>query len=445
MNMGDKSPRLSVKGRSLHTLKGDGDDTVSSSTHQIHKRPVDKTFAYPAEGILPPCKVCVDKASGYHFGAVTCEACKVFFHRSLGRDKDYRCKTKTKKCEVTHMKKPICAYCRLAKCYSLGMGKDGVKRGRYSLETRTEHILEAKAYDSNSPPEITPTSRTTDEIQKIEKLIDDVYENFKNNLLYSPELLNEIPKKHKDHLERLKHEEETFGSLIPLDLYQDIKSVTGVEIDDRKQRLNKCITSLDKEFYVYINAFRNMPGFSELHYDDRVTLTRDNRFKWFCLAILPGVDTDLKLYTCPSCEQTMHMREMEIHFNYDYVSEKFRISKILKQIKMTDQEIAMVQAIVLLATDDVTQELKDPKTIRELSDDYTDALVYLVKTTSPQDTMRIPKIVNALTEIRTSSHLYSKVMCSFKRDFPEIEVSELFKEMSICGKGQNNKNMCNEK
>lgn len=27
--------------------------------------------------LLPPCKVCGGKASGFHFGVITCEACKV--------------------------------------------------------------------------------------------------------------------------------------------------------------------------------------------------------------------------------------------------------------------------------------------------------------------------------------------------------------------------------
>ena len=28
-------------------------------------------------GLLPPCRVCGEKASGFHYGANTCEACKV--------------------------------------------------------------------------------------------------------------------------------------------------------------------------------------------------------------------------------------------------------------------------------------------------------------------------------------------------------------------------------
>ena len=38
---------------------------------------------YKYEPILPPCQVCGDNASGYHYGANTCEACKVGFLNCL--------------------------------------------------------------------------------------------------------------------------------------------------------------------------------------------------------------------------------------------------------------------------------------------------------------------------------------------------------------------------
>lgn len=39
--------------------------------------PVEKTSLKPSSHTLPPCRVCGDKASGFHYGANTCEACKV--------------------------------------------------------------------------------------------------------------------------------------------------------------------------------------------------------------------------------------------------------------------------------------------------------------------------------------------------------------------------------
>ena len=39
--------------------------------------PYNQTTAQGGVPMLPPCRVCSEKASGFHYGANTCEACKV--------------------------------------------------------------------------------------------------------------------------------------------------------------------------------------------------------------------------------------------------------------------------------------------------------------------------------------------------------------------------------
>ena len=41
--------------------------------------------------ITPLCKVCGDKSSGVHYGAITCEGCKQFFRRAQTSRTAYRC------------------------------------------------------------------------------------------------------------------------------------------------------------------------------------------------------------------------------------------------------------------------------------------------------------------------------------------------------------------
>ncbi|KJH49685.1 zinc finger, C4 type [Dictyocaulus viviparus] len=83
------------------------------------------------------CVVCGDKASGRHYGAVSCEGCKGFFKRSIRKQTfvcshqitavhcirfqiGYMCRG-AKDCPVTKFHRNRCQYCRLRKCLSMGM------------------------------------------------------------------------------------------------------------------------------------------------------------------------------------------------------------------------------------------------------------------------------------------------------------------------------------
>ncbi|XP_033753277.1 nuclear receptor ROR-beta-like [Pecten maximus] len=92
---------------------------------------------------LPPCKVCDGKASGIHYGVNSCEACKGFFRRYLSRKEPYKC-AKEGKCVITDRPRGNCSACRMEKCLQLGMSKEAVRQGRYTLTERTNTIIEVQ-------------------------------------------------------------------------------------------------------------------------------------------------------------------------------------------------------------------------------------------------------------------------------------------------------------
>ena len=76
------------------------------------------------------CKVCGDKASGNHFGVLSCEACKSFFRRSIRTDARYSCRA-GRCCVIDKQSRNRCQYCRLIKCIAAGMKKEGNARVYY--------------------------------------------------------------------------------------------------------------------------------------------------------------------------------------------------------------------------------------------------------------------------------------------------------------------------
>ncbi|XP_061167033.1 retinoic acid receptor alpha-like [Saccostrea echinata] len=102
---------------------------------------------------FPPCKVCSGKATGLHYGVYTCEPCKAFFRRAITDKNKYAC-PKDNNCEITAEKRGNCSACRLQKCFNLGMSKSAVRQGRYTIELRTNTILEVKRLANKTAVEV---------------------------------------------------------------------------------------------------------------------------------------------------------------------------------------------------------------------------------------------------------------------------------------------------
>ncbi|KAI9531219.1 hypothetical protein NQZ68_000715 [Dissostichus eleginoides] len=69
------------------------------------------------------CGVCGDKATGFHFNAMTCEGCKGFFRRSMKRKASFTCPFNGT-CTITKDNRRHCQACRLKRCVDIGMMKE---------------------------------------------------------------------------------------------------------------------------------------------------------------------------------------------------------------------------------------------------------------------------------------------------------------------------------
>ncbi|KAH9492466.1 hypothetical protein Btru_029169 [Bulinus truncatus] len=69
------------------------------------------------------CKICGDRASGYHYNALSCEGCKGFFRRSITKTATYHCKYGGN-CEMDMWMRRKCQFCRLRRCREVGMKEE---------------------------------------------------------------------------------------------------------------------------------------------------------------------------------------------------------------------------------------------------------------------------------------------------------------------------------
>lgn len=97
------------------------------------------------------CVVCGDRASGRHYGAISCEGCKGFFKRSIRKQLGYTCRG-NKTCEVTKHHRNRCQYCRLQKCLTMGMRSDCKNDTKDLYKTLVSHQREQPINGSLNKP-----------------------------------------------------------------------------------------------------------------------------------------------------------------------------------------------------------------------------------------------------------------------------------------------------
>lgn len=81
------------------------------------------------------CHICDDRATGKHYGAISCDGCKGFFRRSIRKRNNYVCRFK-KNCDITKNQRNACRSCRLQKCINAGMKSNAIQNERDAIGKR---------------------------------------------------------------------------------------------------------------------------------------------------------------------------------------------------------------------------------------------------------------------------------------------------------------------
>nr|ASL70608.1 nuclear receptor [Brachionus koreanus] len=105
----------------LNKLSPQTYDSNANSKISINDEEVDTSLLF--------CIVCGDKASGRHYGVVSCEGCKGFFKRSVRKNVKYTC-LGSNRCIVNKTMRNRCQSCRWQKCLASGMKVEAVQNER---------------------------------------------------------------------------------------------------------------------------------------------------------------------------------------------------------------------------------------------------------------------------------------------------------------------------
>ncbi|XP_045172485.2 nuclear receptor subfamily 1 group D member 2-like [Mercenaria mercenaria] len=406
---------------------------------------------------FPPCVICNGKASGAHYGAITCEACKGFFRRYLQKKKEFKC-TKGGKCEISSGKKGNCSGCRLKKCLALGMSKEMSKLGRYTLTKRTEAIINMKRLEGNVASDsvsdecdVLPVESGCDATScnlETDLIMQHLLQNTKtlnvsngfNDMLvveliqalddiepYGPNVKTkeQISELHKHHYERYKLKTELFGKMnsVPKDEYNKLYTEFGIDIDGRMADMKIQCEDVEDDVARYCNFAKHIPEFHSLPMLDQLNLLKALMLDFSTVVTLDGYNDELRTFISKN-GQGYHFDEMadrELSAKLLFLMKDVLCR--LQKLDLSKAETALLAALTLVSTDRC--KLQNRAHVERIQLAVTELLQQEIKKKQKQAARsRFTKIIDSLTYMREMSELYTKehnLMCKDEvliKEFP---------------------------
>ncbi|XP_030632287.1 retinoic acid receptor gamma-B isoform X1 [Chanos chanos] len=351
----------------------------------------------PPPRIYKPCFVCQDKSSGYHYGVSSCEGCKGFFRRSIQKNMVYTCH-RDKNCQINKVTRNRCQYCRLQKCFEVGMSKEAVRNDRNKKKKDVkEEVVLPESYELSGELE---------------------------------ELVNKVSKAHR----------ETCPSLCQLGKYTTNSSADHrVQLDlglwDKFSELStKCIIKI-------VEFAKRLPGFTSLTIADQITL-----LKSACLDILM-----LRICTRYTPEQdtmtfsdglTLNRTQMHNAGFGPLTDLVFAFAGQLLPLEMDDTETGLLSAICLICGD--RMDLEEPERVDRLQEPLLEALKIYARRRRPNKPHMFPRMLMKVTDLRGISTKGAERAITLKMEIPGpmppliremLENPEAFEETPESGGG----------
>lgn len=345
------------------------------------------------------CLVCGDRASGYHYNALSCEGCKGFFRRSITRNAKYKCKNGGN-CEMDMWMRRRCQACRLRRCKEVGMKEECL------LSDEQCKARDARRKDKRQKGSITSTAEQFSPDSNT--LVSD--ENVQGAITNPMSL---IRKECRQLIEELVFFQDKFE----LPTKEDIERISRVKVSDqgKPKDMSDALFKNMAEMtilttHLIVDFAKHLPGFLSLNRDDQITLLKGSACEVMMLRTARRYDTDTN--TVVFADGMAHTQQsMSMAGLHSFVSSMFEFCGGMGHLRVDNAEYALVTAISIF-TD--RPGLKYPKPVIELQEKYAEALQEYDKFRRSKKSYFFAKLIMQLCRLRELAAEHSQVLFSLK-------------------------------
>ncbi|XP_045043163.1 bile acid receptor isoform X9 [Desmodus rotundus] len=353
---------------------------------------------------ISPCHSCTP--SGFIMDMMGLKPAKGFFRRSITKNAVYKCKNGGN-CVMDMYMRRKCQECRLRKCKEMGMLAECMYRGIHIKQLNsTKYLLRRQM------------SGLLTEIQCKSKRLR------KNVKQHADQIINEDSKgrdlrqvtsttKSCREKTELTPEQQTLLHYI-MDSYskqrmpQEITNKILKEEFSAEENFLILTEMATSHVQILVEFTKKLPGFQTLDHEDQIALLKGSAVEAMFLRSAEIFNKKLPAGHADLLEE----RIRKSGISDEYITPMFSFYKSVAELKMTQEEYALLTAIVILSPD--RQYIKDREAVEKLQEPLLDVLQKLCKIHQPENPQHFACLLGRLTELRTFNHHHAEMLMSWR-------------------------------
>ncbi|KAG8514094.1 Vitamin D3 receptor [Galemys pyrenaicus] len=394
------------------------------------------------------CGVCGDRATGFHFNAMTCEGCKGFFRRSMKRKALFTCPFNGD-CRITKDNRRHCQACRLKRCVDIGMMKEFILTDE-EVQRKREMILKRKEEEALKDS-LRP--RLSEEQQRIiailleahHKTFDPTYADFshfrppvrmgegggshpsQSCSSHTPSFSGDSSSSCSDHYASPDMMEPTNFS--NLDLSEEDPDDPSVTLDLSQLSMLPHLADLVSYSIQKVVGFAKMiPGFriewkpkdslvsqvdflvlEDLTAEDQIVLLKSSAIEVIMLRSNQSFTMDDMSWTCGSHEYKYDVSDVtKAGHSMELIEPLIKFQVGLKKLNLHEEEHVLLMAICIVSPD--RPGVQDPALVEAIQDRLSNTLQTYIRCRHPPPGSHLlyAKMIQKLADLRSLNEEHSK-------------------------------------
>ncbi|KAI4898086.1 hypothetical protein NFI96_033182 [Prochilodus magdalenae] len=371
-----------------------------------------------AAGINVECRICGDKASGFHYGVHACEGCKGFFRRTVRMKLEYeKCE---RSCKIQKKSRNKCQYCRFQKCIMLGMSHDAIRYGRMPEAEKRKLVAGLLAGETST----SPTSGSSN-LKTLAKRVNNAY--LKNLNMTKKKARSILTGRTTSNPPFVIHDMDSLWQAENGLVWNQLVNGAPPHKEIGVHVFYRCQCTTVETVRELTEFSKCIPGFVDLYLNDQVTLLKYGVHEAI-FAMLPSLmnKDGLLVANGRGFVTREFLRSLRKPFS-DIMEPKFEFAVKFNALELDDSDLALFVAAIILCGD--RPGLMNVKQVEEIQDNILQALNQHLQTTHPDNTYIFPKLLQKMADLRQLVTENAQLVQTIKKTESETSLHPLLQEI----------------